>query len=108
MLCVIALSFLVDQGEAVSQGDDDLLDAGVFFHAVVKGEDTTGLCLALCLGIHYLAGPQGVVGDDKASIIQVFHHEVIVLDILAFVGVDEDEVVTFAQCGNDVTGVADV
>ena len=102
------LGQFVDEGEAVAQGDDDLLDARVLLDVVVEGDDAAGLGLALCLGVYDLAGPQGVVGDDETAWFQVFHHQVVVLDILALVGVDEHEVVALAQRGNDVAGIADV
>lgn len=104
----LRLRELVDQGETVAQGDDDFLDAGVFFYPVVKGEYAAGLCLALCLGIHDLASPQGIVSDDESALIQVFHHQLIVFDILSLVGVDEHEVITLAQRGDDIAGIADV
>ena len=105
---MVACLFLVNQGKPVAQRDDDLLDALVLFHAIVKFDDATGLGFALSLGVHDLAGPQGIVGDDISAGIQIVHHQVIILDILAFVGVNEHEVIAFAQCRHDVAGIADV
>ena len=98
----------MDEGETIAQGDDDLLDTRVLLNAVVKGEDALSLSLALGLGVNDLAGPQGIVGNDETAIVQAFHCQVIVLDILALVGVDEHEVKAFAQLGDNVAGITDV
>ena len=98
----------VDEGQAVAQGDDDAFHARILLDAVVKGQDAARLGLALRLGVNDFAGPQGVVGDDVATGIEVLHDQVVVLDILPLVGVDKGEVVALAQRGDDVAGVADV
>ena len=98
----------MDNGETVAQGDNDLLNARVLFDPVIKGEDAVCLGITLCFGIHHLSCPQRVVGDDETAWVQVLHHQVIVFDILALVGIDEHEVVTLAQCGDNVTRIADV
>jgi hypothetical protein len=86
----------MDYCETVAQGDDDFLNARVKFYFFVESEDAAGLGFVLCLGIHDFAGPQGVVGNDETSIVQVVHHQVIILNVLALVGVNEHQVIAFA------------
>ena len=75
---------------------------------VVKCHNAAGLGLALGLGVDNLARPQGVVGNDEATIVEIVHDQVIILDILALVSVDKDEVETRIELRHDVACVADV
>ena len=78
--------------EAVTQWKD------YFFHTVVSGylvvevKNTLGLGIYFFPGFHHFAIPQCVVGNYETARSNVVKYQVVVFAILAFVGIDENEV----------------
>lgn len=92
------LFFFSYDGEAVAQREDDALHGGVGGYEVVEGEDALKLrflaiaCIVGWGGIDNLAVPKGIVGDDETAGTYSGQHGVEIIDVVALVGIDEDEI----------------
>ena len=97
---------LVDDCEAVAQGEDYFFDTTVGGNFVVEAQDAFGLRIELLAPVHDFAVPQGVVGDYETAIGNMVEHEVVVCTIFALVGIDEHEVECGVKPWQDVACVA--
>ena len=100
---------LAQQGETVAQGQDDGLHARVSGYDIVEGHDAAKLRglgvinltpqppLQRARGSDYLIAPQGVVSKDVTARTDMREDGIVVINVVALVGVDEDEVEDILQ-----------
>ena len=101
--------FEAHEGEAVAEGEDDSLKAGMTGDDVVEVDDGGGLRVGVGDGVEDFAVPEGVVGDDESAVVEAGEEQVEIAGIVALVGVDVDQVEGLdIKRGDDVEGVADV
>lgn len=84
--------FYANDGEAVADGDDNFLYAGVGGDEVVEHAYALGLRV-VSVGIEHFVGPEGVVGKNHGTWLKIAPQELIILHIAPLVGIDKNEVV---------------
>ena len=79
--------------QTIADGEDDLWYARVVGNHAVEAAQTERLFVTVVGRVGDMPVPERVVGKDEASGTNERKDQVVILRVLAFVGVDEDEVV---------------
>ena len=87
------LFYFSDEGEAVTEWEDDLFEAVVSGEAVVECTESESLFVLVVRGVDDMSVPQGVIGEDEPSDGNKRVNEIKIGTVFALVGIHENKFV---------------
>src|SRR5690606_7801683 len=96
---------LADHHNAVADRKQDVFNPWIIRYLLIKGHDRASVFVRLL--VEHLSAPQHIIRQDNSTQIYFIYDHVIVIAVIFFIGVDEDEVKLHVQRWNDLRGVAD-